>query len=444
MNPLNIGLSTALLISKAMAKVAMKAMGVLDGAFAQNPLMYVLFYGAFAAVLLHFSLELGRMVLNFVREQNLLIFLSPELVKRGLRAMIFCFLGAGAYGILITKAGEDYPIALIPDQVYVNFGKPFEYFKYDPNYEPTYRIPGVGEDAADEWVSESVALPILQPETMINLAGTAITTASRDLSVFSLVNGTRDDAMKALAAKAADEVLKEMALVPGSQTGTPSNGGNLLTQWFNDAMTGMAMLGNGLVNLGTSLIITFTYFFADVVIARMLWLNVLYVGISYKIALFCLPLALVLAYFESTTGILVQIVKHLLVCAITLKVIAVTTANLLQAEKVREIVATATTNMLANQDPGSVLKSRARLVYAEMAAIQKGAPDPIKYKAMVRSKLAAGGANSIMSASGTAVSYGIPMLSMTILAFMAALIAKVGLVIQDALGGTMTYHKGGA
>jgi hypothetical protein len=444
------------------------------GIFAQqNVLLKDLFLICYFAVVLNLVYEATKLGVH-ASHKGFFVLVNPDYIRKVLRGLIFTGLGLGAYGVLIVNANVDgqnnYPIQWYPNAFYEVAGRPFEFFRVDPDYDAAVQagmdpaeaadaLPQVQElkeaeatanssgiDFGDDWVA-ILTKNNLTPEVLLAAMNERITDATGKMDAWNFVRGLQDAATTSLANMAAEKVWNDL-----SATGAPSDGGGTTDALDNKADTKagvLALLSNyvGLIGrlIGTALAAvgyTAAYFAMDLVICKVLWMNAIYLALSYRVALIMLPTALVLGYFPATASVINGIGKHIIVCVMAFRLYGMAVTTLINPSFIKDTVIQNIT-----LSPDAVTKDDAIYIFAKKVFIEQQHADGGKtmtkpmFIAAVRTKLQ----NSpldMLGQTGFNQRSTYPFIGLVMLAFLVSLVGKIMTILQDSLNGQMTYHRG--
>jgi len=457
-----------LMLGRAMYSIAQASLSAVGGFAKSNALFKDLFLGVVLVVGLHFLYECSKVILH-ASHRTWMALLAPDLVRKFIRACIFMSLGLGAYGILITNAGDDYPVGWFPKTFYEAAGRPFEFFRVDPAYDAAVQagmdeavaaeqIPAVeeleqavvdansaGTDFGPAWVA-ILTNPAnnMTPEVLLAAMNKRISDATGKLNAWSFVTGLQEQAMVDMGSAAAAKVLKEVnngaPPVAADYSTDPKDGSGFIAKFIGGLLSMFDTTGAKILNLAVGGAVTMAYFAMDLVIVKILWMNAIYLALSYKLALIFLPVALVLGYFPSTTGLLVGIAKHIIVCVLTFRLFALAVTTMINPTFIKETISTS----LPAPGDGTVPDQAyqiARNVYISLSTVNAGggstaAVDPAVYTAAVREYMSVSGLMDVSPGANRYTFY--PLIGLMMLAFVVSLVGKLGTNIQEALNRTLT------
>ena len=472
------GIKGSLALSRVMYKIAQTSLAQVTVAATSNGLMKDLFLATFLAVVLNWLYEASKVFLR-ASHRSFTLLLNPDLVKKFIRACIFSSLALGAYGVLITNADQEYPIQWFPATFYQAAGKPFEFFRVDPAYTQAVQagmdpvdaanaLPAVqdlqtavttseasGEDFGDTWAA-SLQSANTTPEVLLAALNMRITDATGKINAFTFVTDLQKEGMKDLGIVAANKVWKEQAGVSGTppgEGGGPAAAGSttesgLLSKVQSKIIMMLTTVGfPALLNTALSFAIAGAYFAMDLVIVKVLWLNAIYLVLSYKLALLALPLALLLGYFPATTSLLSGIGRHVIVCVLTFNIYGLAVAKLIDPDYIKTTISTqiqqdAQTAANASVAVPDAVLDLAKQVYIDMKNAAGGEPlSQREYIDAVRARMGAVGTSNTLPGLDRYTFY--PIIGLLMLAFLVSLVGKIMTILQDSLSGTMSYHRSG-
>lgn len=468
----------SLVLSKAMYQIAQTALAKLGMAATSNGMLQVLFLGAFLVMGLNLAYEASKVILR-ASHKSFLLLLSPDLVKKFIRAAIFSSLALGSYGVMVTGEGGDYPVSWVPVSYYEAAGRPFVFFQADADYNAAIQAGGdpvtaaqalpmvkdlqtavtssqaSGTDFGTTWVGTLSGSGAISPEVLLAVVNMRITDASSKIGAWSFVTELQNEAMKDMGTVAAQKVWAKA----GADGTTPGEGGgmtaaavvtaakDLVLQAVSSIITGLAPWLPQLLNVAESVVLTIAYFAMDLMIVKILWMNAIYLALSYKLALLLLPVAFMLAYFPAMTGVLSGIGRHVVVCALSFNLFSMAVATLINPDFIKTTISTTLTQDAQATKDSSVsvpdaATELAQQVYVDMKTSAAGQPISQRdYIDAVRARMSAAGMVAVSPGLNRYTFY--PVIALLMLAFLVSLVGKIATILQDSLSGTMTYHRSG-
>jgi len=461
--------NSGMAMSTAMHNICQQVLYTVNSVARNSEFLQIVFAIVLYIIVLNLLYEATKIILH-ASHKSLWALASPEFIRKFIRALLCGALGLGAYSVLIWDADTNQKV-LIPapwvDSRIVNqSSKPFLMFATNQHdiedamfnitnaYANNYSGSGSGEEyqlMIDTAVAELKSQQNLSPEVMLHSIGSAVRGAASKLDAWAMVKTMQEEALVKLAMVAADEVLKEAAAsgapptpVPvTSEDSTEEKADQMIGKIMDFITPGITIGINTLVNVA----ITAAYFCMDLVVCKILWLNALYMATAYKLALVLLPVGILLAYWPSTTSILVNLGKLVLVGALTLKIMAVCTVSLLNPDFIRDAVVQ---HFQVDQtDISERIKNEVRSIYIAELKESKGSDK--NTSSLGRDKFMQVVENTVRGQSLAAfnltetggITVILPLIAMIGLGFLVSVIGKIGMIVQDTLAGTMTYHKGG-
>lgn len=476
----------SLALSQAMYKIAQTSLAQVTTAATTNGLLKDLFLMAFMAMVVNLLYEISKVIQRGVN-RSFTALLNPDIVKKVLRALIFSSLALGAYGVIITdvtssdptaiqNGANEYPIAGIPEAYYVAAGRPFEFFRVDPVYNQALQagmdpvaaaeaLPAVqslqssvaaseagGTDFGDTWVAELQSNNIT-PEVLLAALNMRIMDATGKINAWSFVTELQLQGMKDLGTFAAKKVWEKEAGINGAPPGegggpsSDSSDQSMIARVWSKVITSVTSLWPSATNALISVGIAGAYFAMDLMIVKVLWMNAIYLVLSYKLALVALPLALLLGYFPATTSLLTGVARHIIVCVLTFNIYSLAVAQLINPDYIKTTITEQLTQEAASATsatasvPDAALDI-ARQVYVDMKVSAKGERiDQKDYIEAVRARMGTDGMTSVSPGANKYTFY--PLIGLLMLAFLVSLVGKISTILQDSLSGTMSYHRSG-
>lgn len=265
--------------------------------------------------------------------------------------------------------------------------------------------------------------------------------ASSYFGAWNLANATRMEIAQAQAAGAAEDYWdtlnpEDKGGTDGSANAPPDDGSNgVIDEAYEKLMSVVKFTVGAIQSYFFAGLLTLANLGLDVYATRVIMMNGLFLVIAFKMAFAFLPVALVLAFFPGTTGILVGCVRTLVICTISLHVLNSASATLLDPANIARIAATASeVPDAANNSMTPYVKK----VYEELSSTQPGF-DKKDFMEAVATGLNSSVNQYYLNAEGFIWA---PARIMMMLAMMIAFIGKIAVVISDSLNGSMSFHRG--
>jgi len=456
----------ALALCRGMSNIAQQTFSAMKYALQNNMLLQLVFVVSFYIVILNLLYEASKILLHSTHK-SLWALASPEFVRRFVRALILLTMGIGAYAAIILQVGVGHPdptkvelltpVPWVHSKVVMWSAKPFTGFTPEiGDVQSEYKIiqdawDSSSSDTYDELTEEAAAAMKaanhdvkLSPEFWLACIDKAITNTSSKLDAWTFVENMQKAAISKLAEKAAADTWAEIEAhgVPPSvvEATSSENPKDQIETKFGQFF----MIIGDFLHLGTNALvgicITIAYFCMDLIIIKVLWMNALYMAMSYQIALILLPSALVLAYFPSTSGILVQIVKLVFVGAISLQFFATATTYVLNPDTIRD--ATIQHFEVTSQNISDSMKAFSQGIYLELMRENGAPPSQTEYMKRIRLRADTEGYSNFGVVDTKGATAILPLIALIGMTFMVSVVGKISTVIQDALNGTMSYHRG--
>jgi hypothetical protein len=430
-------LGTALVMSRIMKAVAVAISGKIDAAMngggadgmATTPILAVVFRAAVIFIVIMVVLEIFRVFFKIIASGGTFWahIAEPETVKTFMRASVCITLGIGAWAI-VSPASR--PVTYVPGMI--NSGN-------------------LGSVTTAGANGVRPMLDFLSPDKHIDEIGAALDEVAKNVNAYSIVSDAQEMSMKTRAAAAAEVVWKEMAAQKGltpddpayngdpaaKAVDTEANKSSLMTKIVQSLRDAARLVANVGVGFAMRIVYLLMYSALDLMIVRVLWANVIFMLIGYKIAYGLIPTLIVLAFFDSQRGMLVQAVKLLFVYSISLTIIAeASTALFVSTNTVKEIVQQVEQKAAASEGVDEDMKLFAKGIFNQLYASDTNVDhdtfmEAVDQQTGVISKQPFSGRSLIIAPAAVFMSL---MLCITML-------GKMATVVNDAISGGMSYIR---
>jgi hypothetical protein len=438
--PTSDQMGTALVMSRIMKQVALKISASINGAVNHSdlPILAVVFKLAVFFIVGTILLEGFRVAFKIVGSGGSFWanIAEPTLLKHLLRACICLFLGLGTW-VIVVPADASGDVSM-------------------PIYKvPIFAASGTSGYADGGRASMQNLMDFLDPDKKVTQVGDALDQVAQKVSAYSVIQDVQETDMKIKAGAAAEAVWDEMQAAAGitkgdaSYDGTPDPAAlaaakdalDKASHWYDSLLADVSMLGNIIAQMAVRIFYVIMYSALDLMIVRVLWANVIFMLIGYKIAFALIPTAIVLAYFESMRSTLVGVVKLVFIYAIAMTVIAECSTKLFASDTdggPNDAIAQIVKNINDSnpETPDDDMKQYARTQFASWRAQQPsgnhdGFVEYVKAQAGTWSQQPFSAKSSIVAPVAVFMSL---LLSITIL-------GKMATIVHDAISGTMSYHN---
>jgi hypothetical protein len=418
-------IGTALIFSEAMYAICSRVSGMLSAkGIDQHDFLLNLFVICLASASIHYVYEFSKTFRSLVLpeegmtglQQVVSTVLDPSMVKRTIRLAVFGLLGAAT----MASIRNDWNL----------------------------KVPLLKATAVPK-VQQMLGFSDGSSDLMMGHLGTikgSIKGASQQLGAWHIARTVQDAAIKGAAEIAAGEVWQKKKNEAPENVANTSEDSNaedsLVTKFISAVMEKIsnivARIGNSIMAYGTALVLLVANLGLDLLIVRTIWFNAFYLLIIYKVLLVFLPLMCILAYWPSLDSFLVNGVKQLVVVTITITVLSSATSFMFSNSKIESLALAATS--YESMTISYKLEKYAEDIYNKMLAKADPRLSNIEaFKAECRAGIDRHTDNFFL---GLETNFFAPIRVFLVLALMITLLGKMVTVVNDAISGTMTYHRG--